>query len=147
MNPGSDWIGKRVRERRERLANERLAMQHRENARSSYDAMVQHLRDTVGSYIQVNNQAFQGEDSCKAVFTQENNGGFCIVRGEMTLKVNKNEGTMITFETASTSDSMPVYGALEVAPDKSGNIRFKNKEDFLDLEQATELLLDKVLCR
>lgn len=144
----NDWLTDRLRNRKETTAAARLQTQWLENARTSYDSMVENLRASVQGCVEKYNQMF--EDDCQAEFRTVSDDSFSVSCAGQILTVYKNAGTTISFEiTSSTVRETPRFGSLEVAADAEddGKVGYKFREEFLDVTKAAQTILDDVLCK
>lgn len=142
-----DWITRRLKTFEEKQAKIRLREQYEHNAISAFPSMFEALTSRVASDVRAYNELFGTSPHlgrCRAGF-EKLEDGFMVEVGDTRVRVQKANATIVAI--AYSGANYRPADHLQLVPDESGNLRFKDSEGtLLGVEKASEIILDPVLC-
>jgi hypothetical protein len=145
----SEWIERRYQRYQERIAKEVLEASYKQNALTSFPSIFDQTQRQVASDVEEYNTRFEQDAVCPAVFTPVGSGFRIEVNGS-SVRIRTTVGsTVIQLQYTGIGRN---EDRLELVPDNQGHLFFKPTPrdgipDLLTVEQASEYILDPVLCR
>lgn len=147
----SEWIRKRFEQSEEDEAGRQLRNKWEANAAAAYDSMFDNLKGQVEADVTSYNRLFSARPECKATF-ENTSDGFRVEVKQKAARVKKKHGTTVigieyVLPNREGIISPGTFDHLDTAPNERGDICYKHKTGFLtDVSQASELVLDRILC-
>jgi hypothetical protein len=141
-----EWLERRHKDYQEKLQKQLIQEQYLHNAIQSFPGMFENLKHQISTDVRDYNEIFRHDQHCRATIDPTVDGVRIEVQNK-SVRVRKTVGsTVIALEYIGTERNQD---SLELVPDAEGSLRFKSnrKDDLLNLEQASEYVLDLVLCK
>jgi hypothetical protein len=145
-----DWVKQRLKKFEEKTAADHQRQNWNHKAIARYDTMFDELKERVRADVEAYNKVFASHRQCAASFAPDGSGfRVSCQMGGMIAFVKRDNGQIISIGwghdpmmRAEKSDT------LEIVADDQGDVRYKHKKGFLaDVSEASELILDPVLCK
>jgi hypothetical protein len=145
-----DWVKQRLKTFEDNIAAGDQRQSWNQKAMARYDAMFDELKERVRADVEAYNKVFASHRQCAASFAPDGSGFrvSCQIAG-MIAFVKREKGQIISIGWGH--DPMmrtEKSDTLEIVADDQGDVRYMHKKDLLaDVSQASELILDPVLCK
>lgn len=143
----SQWLNGRYERYRAQQDKARLREQGKINAITSFDSRFESLKYQVKEDVQTYNAMFSQyaiDGKCRAGLEQTTEG-YIVSVGVNSVQVSKRpSSTVIALEFLNTGAIR--HDSLEVVADEDGKVKYEHDGKLLDDNQASEVILDPILC-